>query len=556
MSVERPPPEMSWWGWGDPDRSFSLPQSAAELLRREIGIGELRRPPVALEDVHLREPALPAGLRDKLVGAAGADSVRVDRLARVLRAAGKGYGDLVHQRSGQCEQAPDVVVAPSSHASVRDVLEVCADAAVAVVPFGGGTSVVGGVAPMRGAFPAVISLDLHRLDALCAIDERSLIAVFEPGVRGPAAEALLARRGLTLGHFPQSFQYGSLGGFAATRSVGQASTGYGRFDELVVGLRCAAPAGDVSLAAVPASAAGPSVRELIVGSEGTLGVITQLALRVRPRPRARRYEGWMFGSFAEGAEALRSLVQGSEPPDVARLSDEVETRVSSALAGGGAKAAAGRVYLRARGYAPGCVVIVGWEGSHESVALRRAHGRRLLRRAGGLAVGRGPGVSWERSRFAAPYLRDDLLERGVMVDTLETATTWSNLLALHSAVTDALHGALAARGTPALVMSHVSHLYPTGASLYFTFLAAQEVDQPLEQWRAAKRAASEVIVSAGGTITHHHAVGRDHVPWLAAEIGQPAVHALEAAKAALDPVGIMNPGKLLPDRVTRGPQPV
>lgn len=553
MSVERPPPEMSWWGWGDPHRSFSLPQSAAELLRREIGIGELRRPPVALEDVHLREPALPAGLRDKLVGAAGADSVRDDRLARVLHAAGKGYGDLVHQRSGQCEQAPDAVVAPSSHASVRDVLEVCADAAVAVVPFGGGTSVVGGVAPMRGAFPAVISLDLHRLDALCAIDERSLIAVFEPGVRGPAAEALLARRGLTLGHFPQSFQYGSLGGFAATRSVGQASTGYGRFDELVVGLRCAAPAGDVSLAAVPASAAGPSVRELIVGSEGTLGVITQLALRVRPRPRARRYEGWMFGSFAEGAEALRSLVQRSEPPDVARLSDEVETRVSSALAGGGAKAAAGRVYLRARGYAAGCVVIVGWEGSQESVRLRHAHGARVLRRAGGLPVGRGPGVSWERSRFAAPYLRDDLLERGVMVDTLETATTWSNLLALHRAVTDALHGALAARGTPALVMSHVSHLYPTGASLYFTFLAAQEVDHPLEQWRAAKRAASEAIVSAGGTITHHHAIGRDHVPWLAAEIGQPAVHALEAAKAALDPSGIMNPGKLLPEH---GDQPV
>jgi alkyldihydroxyacetonephosphate synthase len=544
---------MKWWGWGDPRESFPLPQRAADLLRREIGLAQQRRSPVALEDVRLSEPGLPPGFRDRLARIVGAESVRDDRRARVLHAAGKGYPDLVRQRSGQCEQAPDAVVAPNSHESVRAVLDACAKAGVAVVPFGGGTSVVGGVEPLRGAFPAVIAVDLGRLDSLVGLDECSLVAVLQPGLRGPEAEALLARRGLTLGHFPQSFRYGSLGGFAATRSVGQASTGYGRFDELVQGLRCAAPAGDVDLATVPASAAGPSVRELIVGSEGTLGVITELALRVRPRPRSRRYEGWVFRSFADGVDALRTLEQQGAAPHVARLSDEEETRVSMALAGGGLRNEAGRVYLRARGYAAGCLVIVGWEGTPETVRRRHALGARLLRRAGGLALGRGPGAAWERTRFATPYLRDELLERGVMVETLETATTWSNLLALHQAVAAALQRALAARGTPPIVMCHMSHLYPTGASLYFTFLARQEADRPVEQWRAAKHAASEAIVCGGGTISHHHAVGRDHASWLASEVGVLGVQALRSAKSALDPAGIMNPGKLLPEP---GDQPV
>ena len=544
---------MKWWGWGDPGRSYPLPEPALELLRAEIGLSQQPRRPVALEDVRLPDPGLSASTRDRLVAAVGPDGVRDDRRGRILHAAGKGYADLVRQRSGACERAPDAVVSPASHASVRAVLGVCAQAGVAVVPFGGGTSVVGGVEPERGGFSAVIALDLGRLDRLVAIDERSLVAVLEPGLRGPEAEELLARRGLTLGHVPQSFEYASLGGFAATRSVGQASTGYGRFDALVTGLRCAAPAGDVEPPTVPASAAGPSIRELIVGSEGALGVITELALRVRPRPRARRCEGWMFGCFSEGVDALRRLEQQGIAPDVARLSDETETRVSMALAGGGLKPALGRLYLRARGAAAGCLVIAGWEGTQEAVRRRHLAGARLLRRAGGLAVGRAPGAAWRRSRFTAPYLRDDLLDHGVMVDTLETATTWSNLMALRGAVADALDRALAARGTPALVMCHVSHLYPTGASLYFTFLARQEAERPLEQWRAAKRAATDAIVASGGTITHHHGVGRDHGAWLAAEIGTPGVQALAAAKAALDPAGIMNPGKLL---AASGDQPV
>jgi alkyldihydroxyacetonephosphate synthase len=265
-------------------------------------------------------------------------------------------------------------------------------------------------------------------------------------------------------------------------------------------------------------------------------------------PEVKRYEGWFFRSFLEGTEALRGVEQAHAAPDVARLSDEEETRLSMALAGtGGSKGALGRRYLGARGYGSGCVVIAGWEGTRPDVARRRARTAALLRAAGGLAVGRSPGDHWAHGRFAGPYLRDDLLERGVMVETLETATQWSNLMHLHAAVAAALRGALTARGTPPLVMCHVSHLYPSGASLYFTFMARQEQGAEIEQWQAAKSAACDAIVANGGTITHHHAVGTDHARWMPAEVGDLGLAALRAVKATLDPTGIMNPGKLLGD---------
>jgi len=339
---------MNWWGWGDPDRREPLPEHAVELLRAEVGTAEALRPPVALDDVRIGEPALGSTTREHLVAAVGAPNVRDDRRTRILHAAGKSYPDLVRQRAGDALGAPDAVVFPADHDEVRAVLAICAAEGVAVVPFGGGTSVVGGVAPLRGPFAAAIALDLARLDSLVSVDERSLTAVLGAGLRGLDAEVLLNARGLTLGHFPQSYEYASIGGYVATRSAGQASTGYGRIDELVVGLRCAAPAGDIDLAALPASAAGPQLRELIAGSEGTLGVITEAALRVRHVPEVKRYEGWFFRSFLEGAEALRSVEQSHAAPDVTRLSDEEETRLSMALAGtGGAKGALGRGYLGA-----------------------------------------------------------------------------------------------------------------------------------------------------------------------------------------------------------------
>jgi len=430
---------------------------------------------------------------------------------------------------------------------VAEALRACAEAGVAVIPFGGGTSVVGGVTPSRDGFEAAVTVDLGRLDHVHVVDRRSLSAVLGAGAVGARVEAALGAQGLTLGHFPQSFELATVGGFVATRSAGQASTGYGRIEDNVLGLRMATPAGELTSRAVPASAAGPSLRELAVGSEGTLGILTDVTVALRPAPAVRRYEGWSFRSFAEGVEAFRVLAQADAAPDLARLSDEEESRLSLALASTGSVAdRAGRAYLRARGHGAGAVAILGFEGESRLVARRQARTARLMRSSGALALGEGPGRAWARSRYAAPYLRDELMDAGALVDTLETATSWSGLLDLHGAVAGALREVLAARGTPPLVGCHVSHLYGTGASLYFTVLARAEEGAELAQWRAGKHAASEAIASRGATITHHHGVGADHRPWIEREVGGLGVAVLQAAKERLDPQGVMNPGKLLP----------
>jgi alkyldihydroxyacetonephosphate synthase len=383
------------------------------------------------------------------------------------------------------------------------------------------------------------------MDAVLGLDREAATVTVQAGMRAPALERRLAAGGLTLGHFPQSFEYVSIGGCAATRSAGQASTGYGAIEKMVLGMRFAAPAGEIELPPIPATAAGPALRQLLIGSEGTLGVITELSLRVRPAPSERIYEGVFFRSFEAGVHALRTLAREHALPDVARLSDEQETRMSLALAGsGGAKGLLGRAYLGLRGYSDGCLAILGFEGAAGEVAGRRRRALKLIRACGGLSAGRSPGEAWLRSRYSAPYLRDELLTLGVMVETLETATQWSNLRALHDTVGRAIEQALGACGTPGLVMCHVSHLYETGASLYFTFIAQQRRGDEIGQWRAVKEAASNAIVSGGGTITHHHAVGRDHAPWMPDEVGASGLAALSAVKAELDPNGIMNPGKL------------
>ena len=542
------PPVMRWWGWGEDARAGALPAHALAFLRETVGAGERASAPVALGNVLLPEPAISQAVLSSLRGIVGSEQVRDSHSERVLHAAGKGYPDLVRLRAGEPEGAPDAVVIPASAAELAAVLQLCARTRTAVVPFGGGTSVVGGVAPLRGEHPAAISLDTRRLRSI-SLDRESLLVTVGAGTRAPALEAHLAPLGLTLGHYPQSYEYVSLGGCAATRSAGQTSSGYGAIAEMVRGLRLQAPERRLDLAAVPHSAAGPDLRELVVGSEGTLGVISELTLRLRLAPASSAYEGVFFESFDAGVAALRSLAHEHAVPDVARLSDENETRMSLALAGvHSVKDRLGRAYLALRGYRGGCLAILGFEGSADEAPARRKRALALVKRAGGLAVGSSPGEAWRHSRFSAPYLRDELLTHGVLVETLETATYWSNLLQLRSAVARALEETLrAGGGGPApLVACHVSHVYETGASLYFTFIARQREGEELAQWREAKEAASAAICANGGTITHHHAVGRDHAPWMRDEIGGDGVAALRALKSELDPAGIMNPGKLLP----------
>ncbi|MET0730689.1 MAG: FAD-binding oxidoreductase [Solirubrobacterales bacterium] len=535
----RPP---KWAGWGDPEKRMALPTAALEMLRSELGETEPMR------SVELDEVALPAPrpLPGSIVDAVNQASVLVAHEQRVRRSAGRSYPDLVRLRGGRLAAAPDAVVMPGNPAQLADVLEICAREGIAVVPFGGGTSVVGGVDAVAGPHERVISLDLRRIRRV-EIDRVSLVATLGPGLRGPEAEDAVRAHGLTIGHFPQSFEYATVGGFAATRSAGQASSGYGRFDELVTALAIVTPAGELRTLATPHTAAGPSLRELVLGSEGVLGAITEVSVRVRPAPEARRYEGWMASDFASGWDAVRSLAQGEALPDVVRLSDETETRVSFGLSGtSGLRRLLLGTYLGVRRRRRGCLVICGWEGGRESVERRRALSARLLRRGGAAALGEAPGRAWERGRFDGPYLRDTLMDLGYMAETLETAHSWSRLDDLYRAVRAALGSALAAQGTPGIVMCHLSHAYRDGASLYFTFIARSRPGAEIEQWHALKTAACEAIVAAGGTITHHHAVGLDHAPYMPAEVGQTGLEALRALKQRLDPAGIMNPGKLLP----------
>jgi alkyldihydroxyacetonephosphate synthase len=507
-------------------------------------VGELRP---AARATDLGDFKLPAAqpLPQALVDAVGEENVYTGDEDRLRHATGCGYIDLVRLRSGGLDAAPDAVLLPADPAAVQRVVSLCGDLRVAVVPFGGGTSVVGGVEPLRGAHECLVSLDLSRLRAV-EVDRRSLTARLGAGLRGPEAEAALARHGLVIGHYPQSFEYATIGGFAATRSAGQASSGYGRFDALVSSVRLISPAGEMGTRETPHSAAGPSLRELIVGSEGVLGVIPDVAVRVRPAPSARRYEAWIAESFESGAEIVRALAQGPGLPDVIRVSDEEETRISLALSGPrGVAAGLLDAYLGLRRRRGGCLIVVGIEGDDESVARRRALAVRALRGGGAAYLGQSAGRSWEHGRFQGPYLRDTLMDMGAIVETLETAHAWSRLGELHRAVSGAIHASLEAQGTPGLVFCHLSHAYADGASLYFTVVASARHGGEIEQWREVKRAACEAIVAGGGTITHHHAVGRDHAPYMEAEIGGLGLDVLRSAKERLDPAGIMNPGKLL-----------
>ncbi len=345
--------EQVFWGWGEPGAGPALPAHADEFLRAQLGVaGGVVERPVALEDVSLPEPSLPEGLRRALEGIELAE----DRASRVLRCRGKSYLDLLAQRAGDCAAAPDAVVRPHTHEEVQAVLHACAEHGVAVVPFGGGTSVVGGLEASRDGFDGVVSLDLGRMDRLVSVDDRSLTAILEPGIRLPEADRALREHGLTLAHMPQSYEWATVGGCVATRSAGQTSTGTGRIDENVVGLRCATPSGELATLEVPASAAGPPLRDLLIGSEGAFGVITRVAMHVRAAPEEARYEGWLARGFEEGCELLRDLEQSGLSPDVARLSDETETRIGVAMAGpGGWARRAGVAAAGALGYGEGCL---------------------------------------------------------------------------------------------------------------------------------------------------------------------------------------------------------
>jgi alkyldihydroxyacetonephosphate synthase len=475
--------------------------------------------------------------------------VSADAADRLAHARGQGLTDLLRLRAGALPAWPDGVVRPRDENEIEAIVRACAAAGVRLTPWGGGTSVTGGVNAMPGAQPVLV-MDLEPVSGLIRLDERSGLATFAAGTAGPALEAALAGAGFTLGHFPQSWELSTLGGWIATRASGQESLGYGDMEALVAGLELVAPEGRLVVPAFPSSAAGPDLRQLVLGSEGRLGIVTSATVRLRPRPEQLRAAGVLLPSWQQGLDGARALLRERVPLTLLRLSDEPETEVGIAIGLSGHRWAASMVrgWLRVQGIRRGgCLMLCGAAGREPEVADALAHAQSVLRRHGGVNLGARPGARWLADRFRHPYLRDALLDLGIATDTLETAAPWSRLADLAAAVRRALTEALQPEGERVAVLCHVSHPYADGASLYFTFFfrCPADAEPAIVRWAALKRAATTALVENGGTVSHHHGVGSWHAPWLGREVGETGMRVLEATARALDPKRILNPHVLL-----------
>jgi alkyldihydroxyacetonephosphate synthase len=527
-----------WNGWGDESVETGLPARGAELLEALVGPGT---PP---------KDATLASVVDAVAGSRLTADPRLDLdpVTRVRHARGQSLPDWVALRSGRLGAVPDAVASPPDATGVADLLALGARSGAAILPYGGGTSVVGGVT-VRPSDRPVVTVDLGTAAGLRDLDETSRLATFGAGTTGPALEAALAPHGLTLGHFPQSFETSTVGGWVVTRSAGQQSRGYGRIEALFAGGHLETPRGPLDLAPYPASAAGPDLREAILGSEGRLGILTDVVVRASARPRQERFNAYLLPDWDRALEFARRLAQSGLPLSMARVSTPLETATTFALAGDGRSARLLGRYLGLRGMGPErCLVIVGLTGHPSVVGATARAVDDLVRGARGIA-GPGIGPAWRKQRFAAPYLRNALWDAGYAVDTLETATDWATLPDLAAEVGRTLRHGLDPIGERVHAFSHLSHGYPTGSSLYSTYVfrLAADPDETLDRWRTLKSAASDVIRGHGATISHQHGVGIDHAPYLPAEKGPLGMDAIASLVRTFDPDGRMARGALLGD---------
>ena len=522
-----------WNGWGDLGRVAPVPPALAAMLARELGVAH-RPEDVALKDALAR---LPGARPTSLAG------VSTDPFDRLVHAHGQSFPDLVALRTASIATATDGVAHPTSPEEVRDLIRDAAHFGVAVVPYGGGTSVVGGVNTVPGARP-VVTVDLGRLNQLRDLDEGSLLATFGAGTAGPHLEAALRVRGLTLGHFPQSFEQSTLGGWVATRSSGQQSLGFGRIEQLFAGGRLETPAGPLVMQPFPASAAGPDLRHAVLGGEGRLGILTEAVVRVRRLPEVDVVVAAVIPGWSAGVSAARALAQDGSGLSMVRLSTPAETATSFLLAGRAGVALSATLDVTRRG-PDRCLLLAGLMGSTGQARQAGRHLRHVVRQHDGVYLGRPLGAHWRRSRFRTPYLRDSLWELGYGVDTVETATTWSAVPQLVSELERALREAL---DLPVHVGTHLSHVYPTGSSVYTTFVFPLGVDPEttLDRWGRLTASARRAVAGSGGTISHQHGVGLHHLDELVHEKGPIGTTALRALLSSVDPDGLMNPGKLLP----------
>ncbi len=542
---------MKWWGWGAETYEFStakrpkfLKWATSKLkvdLTRKTFQPVLEKCDLPSQDdaqKYVADLYQKAGVRE--------GSVHTDTLTRVLNTYGKSYPDLIRARRGNFSNAPDVVLYPESSEEVERIVEVSNSKKMNLVPFGGGTNIVGAVEHLTHSRPK-ITLNTQKMTKLLSLDPYSWVAEMEAGVLGPKMEEQLAAQGFSLGHFPDSFQFSTLGGWIATRSAGMQSDAYGKIEDMVLGLETVTARGVLKTRPFPATSNGPSLNQILCGSEGGLGIITKAKMQVHPIPKYKNYVGFLFKNFEAGVNAIRGLYQLGIHSSMIRLQDEDETEMAFSLREQEEKSSWSdefkKYYLKSKGFSRPCLMIVGFEGPNDKLDAVYKDAKAHLTRGGqSICIGPSVGVTWAKHKYDVPYLRDLMIEMNVICDVSETSTSWENLLPLYRRVKASVHDLFKDRTSGGFVGCHLSHSYTTGACLYFTW-AAPVLKEELEEYYYLKHNITEQIVQAGGTLSHHHAVGYEHKPWMQKELGHVGTSLLNDLKKAWDPNDIFNTGK-------------
>jgi alkyldihydroxyacetonephosphate synthase len=548
---------MKWWGWGVEGVAFHHEDKPGfapfilEQLALDLHAVEPSGQP-SFDQVTVAESLLPASLQKSLIDIVGAEYVTTDKLERVIHAYGKSLRDLVRIRANQIERTPDVVVYPANEAEIQKIVDAAVKANAVIIPFGGGSNIGGSLEPLRTEKRVVLSLDLGRLNKVLEIDADAGLARIEAGALGPDLEDQLAALGWTIGHFPDSFTHSTLGGWIATRSSGMQSDKYGDIADITRGLRLVRPGGTVVIRPIPSASNGPSVRELILGSEGRLGIVTEAWVQVHRVPAKRDVYAYFFPNFETGLKAMQEISESDATPSITRVSDNMETRFSLATSKeshGVTKFVSGTVLpaiFRSKGWNLDeiCLSFIGYEGSERHAKLQKKLVDKIVKKYNGMGVGKGPGILYDQKKFDTPYIRDFLLDRGAAGDVSESAAPWSKLQKLHDGAVDAAHDAFKKIGAQGVIISHLSHSYHSGACLYFTFGFKFGADA-LGDYDIVKSAIQQSFIDNGGSISHHHGVGLEHAPWLEDDISATGVAVLQGVFDSADPKGNFNPGKII-----------
>ncbi|HEX7210625.1 MAG TPA: FAD-binding oxidoreductase [Propionibacteriaceae bacterium] len=550
---------MKWWGWGVEGVSFhheNKPAFRAFVINAiDLDVNTPPAAPMSLDDLSIPAPMISEQLLAELTDAVGAENAVQDDLDRIVHTYGKSARDLLRIRVGDIPRVPDVVVYPGDEAQVQLIVDRAVAADTVIIPYGGGSNIAGSLHAPEDETRPVISLDLGRLNQVISIDEESGLARIQAGVQGPDLEEQLTAQGWTLGHYPDSFSHSTLGGWVATRSSGMQSDKYGDIADIARGMRVVMPGKVLEVRPLPHTSTGPSVREMVLGSEGRLGVITEVTVQVHRIPEVRVILGYLFPSWEAGLAAMQEISTSDAHPSITRVSDAKETAFSFATRRKSSKISISSLIskglmkvLERRGWKLNevCLSFIGYEGGGKAhVARQKKIVKDIVGKHGGILVGKGPGELYDQKKFDTPYIRDFLLDRGAIGDVSETAAPWSKLLPLYRNVMTAAEKVYAQLGVTGWIMCHLSHSYHSGACLYFTFAFKHDGVDPLAQYEPLKNAIQQAFVDSDGTLSHHHAVGTEHAAWLEQDISAPGVHMIDGLFTAMDPGRNFNPGKIV-----------